>query len=57
VALDEPHKNDTVENVNGIQVAIADQVRHLVETVTLEKRSRGFVLTGVPIQNVFISFT
>ncbi|WP_236560996.1 hypothetical protein [Pontibacillus sp. HMF3514] len=48
MALDEPHKNDIVETVNGIQVAIADQVRHLVETVTLEKRSRGFVLTGVP---------
>jgi len=51
VALDESHKNDTVQNVNGIQVAIDPKIIHLTETVTLEKRSRGFVLTGIPTTN------
>lgn len=51
MALDEPHKDDNVETVNGIQVAIDPQVSHMTETVTLEKRSRGFVLTGVPVND------
>lgn len=48
MALDEPQDNDEIETVNGIQVAIDPKVVNLTSEVTLEKRSRGFVLTGIP---------
>lgn len=48
MALDEPQNEDSIEQINGIQVAIDPEIAKMVKEVTLDKKERGLVLTGIP---------
>jgi HesB-like selenoprotein len=51
LSLDDPQTTDRLENINGIQVAIDEQVASIIEGVTLDAEETGegfqFVLLGI----------
>ncbi|WP_346274896.1 iron-sulfur cluster biosynthesis family protein [Halobacillus naozhouensis] len=47
LSLDQPEESDTVEDVNGIRVAIDQQVKGTVDQVTLDKNGEQLVLLGL----------
>ncbi|UOR13160.1 iron-sulfur cluster assembly accessory protein [Halobacillus amylolyticus] len=47
LSLDHPEETDRVEEVNGVRVAIDQQVMSTVDEVTLDKDGEQFVLLGL----------
>lgn len=51
MALDEPKDTDNIETVNNIRVAIDARIADIAKDITLEKRDKGLVLTGISTNN------
>ncbi|MTH51883.1 adhesin [Bacillus mangrovi] len=51
LGLDEPGEEDTVQEINGIQVAIDQLAVSAAENVTLDFQNDGFMLKGLPENN------
>ncbi|ASK64130.1 adhesin [Virgibacillus phasianinus] len=47
LSLDHPEKTDLIKEINGIRVAIDEQVKSSVDALTLDKDGEQFVLLGL----------
>ena len=51
LSMDAPEAEDTIKEVNGIQVALDNRVSSMVEDVSLDFQDGGLVLVGLPENN------
>ncbi|MBB6449782.1 Fe-S cluster assembly iron-binding protein IscA [Geomicrobium halophilum] len=51
VSMDTPEQEDTIQEVNGISVAMDQRVASMAEGVSLDVKNGGLVMEGLPESN------